>query len=113
PWWLRKITLLPLQIALLPILAALAFEALKAAARHPEHPAARLALSPGLFLQRLTTRRADDGQVEVAIVALLAALAISPEMRVSQRYVVQGLHTGDSDVRVRPWNPQPGEEATT
>lgn len=113
PWWLRKITLLPIQVALLPVLAAVSFEALKASARHPDHPASRWVLAPGLFLQRLTTRRPDEGQVEVAIVALLAALAISPEIKTSSRYVVQGLHDHGVDSRVRPWSPQPAEEPAT
>ncbi len=110
PWWQRKLVILPLQIALLPVVASLSFEALKAAARHTQHPAARFVLSPGLFLQRLTTRRADDAQIEVAIVALLAAIAIPPGLNTIQNYVVQGLHMVEGDDRVRPWTPKPGEE---
>jgi len=110
-WWRRKALILPLQIALLPVVAALAFEALKASARHSEHPLARLVLSPGLFLQRLTTRRADDRQIEVAIVALLAALAIPPDLKETRQYVVQGLHITDHDERVRPWSPHSDKEA--
>jgi uncharacterized protein YqhQ len=106
PWWQRKVLVLPLHLALLPLIGALSFEALKASARNPDRFLARLALSPGLLLQRMTTRRSDEGQLEVAIVALRAALAIHPEMRDVQRFVVQGLHSDYVDQRVRPWNPQ-------
>jgi uncharacterized protein YqhQ len=88
------------------VIGALGFEVLKASARHPERFLARLALSPGLLLQRLTTRRSDEGQLEVAIVALRAALAIPSEMKEVRRYVVQGLQGNQQDLRVRPWNPQ-------
>ncbi len=109
PWWRRKLLVLPLHVGLLPLIGALSFEALKASARNPDHFLARLALSPGLLLQRLTTRRPDEGQLEVALVALRAALAIHPETKDLRRYVVQGLHSDQMDQRVRPWNPQISE----
>jgi uncharacterized protein YqhQ len=63
------------RVALVPVVAAVAYEALKLGARHADHPLARLLLLPGLKLQRLTTREPDDRMLEVALAALLRVLA--------------------------------------
>ncbi len=58
------------RVVLVPVIAALAYELIRFAARHATHPAVRLLLAPGLALQALTTREPDEAQVEVAIAAL-------------------------------------------
>lgn len=58
------------RILLVPVIAGVAYEALKLSARYERSPWMRLVTLPGLFLQRLTTREPDDGMVEVAIAAL-------------------------------------------
>ena len=58
------------RIVLVPVIAALAYELIRFAARHTRHPMVRLLLAPGLALQALTTREPDAAQVEVAIAAL-------------------------------------------
>lgn len=73
--WLRFGT----RIVLLPIIAGLAYELLKFAARH-EGAFFRALRWPGMQLQRLTTREPDDSMMEVAILAFEMALAEkSPE----------------------------------
>ena len=67
--WVRVL----LRLALLPVLAGLGYEALAASARLEK--ALRPLVLPGLWLQRLTTREPDDGQLEVALAALQAVLA--------------------------------------
>jgi uncharacterized protein YqhQ len=63
----------------LPVVAGLSFELIRAAGRGNLPSAGflpRFALSltaPGQWLQRLTTRRAADGQLEVAVAALAVA----------------------------------------
>jgi uncharacterized protein YqhQ len=70
---------LPLRLAsrlvLIPVIAAIAYELLRLGAEHYENRLVRAFLLPGLALQALTTRQPDDGQVEVATVALKEALA--------------------------------------
>lgn len=67
---------LALRLALLPVLAALAYEALWLSARY-QHVRLVAALSaPNLWLQRLTTREPDDGMLEVALAALQTARAM-------------------------------------
>lgn len=55
-------------------------------------PLARLLLRVGLALQELTTRAPRDEQVEVALVALSAALALDSSQTTPQNWVVHGLH---------------------
>ena len=42
----------------------------KWAGAHPNNPLVKIALWPGLQMQRLTTRKADAGMLECAIAAL-------------------------------------------
>jgi uncharacterized protein YqhQ len=58
------------RIALVPVVAAVAYEVIRFSARRTGNPAVRLVLAPGMALQRMTTREPDRGQVEVAIAAL-------------------------------------------
>jgi uncharacterized protein YqhQ len=67
--------LLGMRLALVPVVAAVAYEVLTAANRRPASRLARLVLTPGLALQGLTVAEPDDGQLEVALVALRAATA--------------------------------------
>jgi uncharacterized protein YqhQ len=59
------------RVVLVPLIAGVAYEVIRAGARFPWF---RPVVLPGLWLQRLTTREPDDGQVEVAIRALRAVL---------------------------------------
>jgi len=63
---------LGMRVVLLPLVVGIAYEALRAGALG-DGPAGLLA-APGLWLQRITTRDGDDGQLEVAIRALQAVL---------------------------------------
>ena len=58
------------RLALLPVVAALAYEFIKFTARHGDNRLIRLLVAPSLRLQKLTTREPDDHMVEVAIAAL-------------------------------------------
>ena len=62
-----------IRIALLPIVAGLAYEVtVKWAGDRPDNPLVKVLLWPGMQMQRLTTREPDDGMVEVAVAALRA-----------------------------------------
>lgn len=62
------------RIILLPLVAGIAYEILRVADRPWARRWFSPLLAPGLAVQRLTTRPADDAQREVAIAALRAAL---------------------------------------
>jgi len=58
------------RILLLPVIAALGYEVIYFGNKHIDNAIVRALLSPGLWLQRLTTREPDDTQLEVALSAL-------------------------------------------
>ena len=66
------------RVILLPCVAGISYEALKALA-HAETPLTRALRWPGLQMQRLTTRQPSDEQCEVAIASMNAALHGLPE----------------------------------
>ena len=66
------------RILLLPLMAGLGYEALKALA-HANTPLTRALRWPGMQLQRLTTKPPTDEMLEVAIAAMNAALHGLPE----------------------------------
>src|SRR5207245_52208 len=47
--------------------ASISYEVLKVGAAHERNPFMRALVSPGLLLQRITTRRPDRGMIEVAV----------------------------------------------
>jgi uncharacterized protein YqhQ len=61
-WWRIGSRLLAI-----PIIAGLAFELLRLGARYPKSAFMRIVMTPGLWLQKITTKPPDDGQIEVAI----------------------------------------------
>ena len=62
-----------IKIALLPPIAGVSYELIRLADKRPNRVLS-LILSPGLWLQKLTTREPSDDQLEVAIVALKRTL---------------------------------------
>lgn len=58
------------RILLLPVIAALGYEVIYFGARHNKNPIVRAIISPGLWLQALTTKEPDDSQIEIALSAL-------------------------------------------
>ena len=71
PLWLRLLS----RLLMIPLIAAVAYEAIRFAGRHSGHPLVRWLFSGNLALQRLTTREPNDEQIRVAIAALERAIA--------------------------------------
>jgi uncharacterized protein YqhQ len=63
------------RIALIPVIAGIAYEYLRFTARYRRNPLVRLLIRPNLALQRLTTREPTPDMLEVAIAALERVLA--------------------------------------
>jgi uncharacterized protein YqhQ len=70
------------RIALIPVIAGISYEVLKAAAGHRW---LAWASKPGMWIQSITTKEPDDDQVEVAVASLLAALDDDAVNEVKQR----------------------------
>jgi len=62
------------RIVLLPVIAGISYELLKFTSRFRKNPIIKLVMQPGLLVQRITTRKPDEKQVEVAVTALKAVL---------------------------------------
>ncbi len=62
------------RVILLPLIAGLSYEVLKFTAKHDANLLIKWLIAPGLWLQKLTTRQPDNGQIEVAVKALTAVL---------------------------------------
>lgn len=76
-----NITVLIINIALLPIVSGISYELLKLGFRFYNFPLMRLAILPGLLLQKITTRKPEDEEIEVALFALKKLLDSSIEKR--------------------------------
>jgi uncharacterized protein YqhQ len=69
----------------IPLVAGLAFEVIKWFGRNRHRRWARALMTPGLQLQKLTTREPDHDQLAVAIAALEAVLAVENPLAASER----------------------------
>ncbi len=58
------------RLLLIPIIASISYEFLKLSARFENFFLIKILTKPGLLLQRITTRKPDDKQIDVAISAL-------------------------------------------
>jgi uncharacterized protein YqhQ len=71
-WWILLLS----RIVGVPLVAGLSFELIKFAGRNRHRGWVQLIIWPGMQLQKLTTREPEDDQIEVAITALEAVLAV-------------------------------------
>lgn len=62
------------HLLLLPIIAGTSYEVLRLAGKDKVNPFIKIIATPGLYLQKLTTREPDDSMLEVALAALKAVL---------------------------------------
>jgi len=67
------------RIALIPVIAAVAYEVLRWGAKRRENWAVRWLFLPGIWLQSITTKQPDDTMIEVAIASMQEALAANGE----------------------------------
>ena len=81
PKIIGNITVLIINILLLPVVSGISYEILKLGFRFYSFPLMRLAILPGLLLQKITTRKPEDEEIEVALFALNKLLDSSIEKR--------------------------------
>lgn len=72
------------RIVLIPVIAAIGYEAVHFGGRHSHNGFVRALLTPGLWLQKMTTREPDDSQLEVALAALTRVTEIDQPETVAQ-----------------------------
>jgi uncharacterized protein YqhQ len=66
------------RIALIPLIAGVSYEIIRAAGKKESGAVFRLMTLPGIWMQNLTTREPSDDQLEVAIYALKESLKLEP-----------------------------------
>lgn len=69
-FWLRLVS----RIVLIPVIASIAYEAIRLGGAFENNPITKTLMWPNLALQALTTRQPTDDQVEVAVRALTEVL---------------------------------------
>ena len=70
-----------LKLLILPLIAGISYEAIRIAGKFRNEKWVMAAFWPGLMTQYLTTREPDEGQIEVALVALRSVLEQEGEMQ--------------------------------
>ncbi len=68
------LTRLLTHLPLIPVVGGISYEFIRVSARKSGTPVGKMIVAPGLWLQRITTREPDDSQLEIALIALRAAL---------------------------------------
>lgn len=71
PHWALR---LAYHFLLIPVVSGISYEVLKLSGKNIKHPLVKLMVIPGMALQRITTQPPDDEMVEVALIAMKAAL---------------------------------------
>lgn len=62
------------HILMLPLISGLSYEVLKLSGKNINHPIVKFLTIPGMSLQKITTQEPDEQQLEIAIIALKAAM---------------------------------------
>ena len=71
------------RILLIPVIAGISYEVIRASARAKGQSFLKLITLPGIWLQNITTQEPEDDQLEVAIFALEKSLALEPVPQVA------------------------------
>jgi uncharacterized protein YqhQ len=69
------------RILLIPLVAGIAYEWIRFAARHIDNPVVAALIKPNLWLQHLTTNQPTLEIIEVGIVALKRVLVAEPTLK--------------------------------
>ncbi len=92
-----------LQISVIPVVAGIAYEAIKAAGKYRRHPLVTAVFAPGMATQYLTTREPDPDQIEVALTALHAVIAAEKEYQdQTRKSAINDVTTGAAAVSSAP-----------
>ena len=77
-FWVGMLIGLGIRILLLPVVSGLSYELIRWAGRS-RNSVVGLLSKPGMWMQKITTREPDEGQLEVAIAAMKAVLTDNKE----------------------------------
>ena len=74
PWTTSHLPRIAMRFCLMPLVAGISYEILKLTTNPNWKTLAVIVMTPGMWLQRLTTRQPDDSQLEVSCAAMRAVL---------------------------------------
>lgn len=74
PWTTNHLPRIAMRFVMMPLVAGLSYEILKLTTSPNWKTLAVIVMTPGMWLQRLTTRQPDDSQLEVSCAAMRAVL---------------------------------------
>jgi uncharacterized protein YqhQ len=77
------------RILLIPVIAAIGYEILRAGARNRKNPIVRVVMWPGILVQMITTKQPTDDMIEVAIVSMEEALKADGEALPSESHLAR------------------------
>lgn len=77
-----------LHFSLLPLISGISYELLKISGKTRDNAITKILIKPGLWLQKITTSEPSKEQLEVAIVALEAALGVEQSKIDAEKMVV-------------------------
>lgn len=102
--WLGRISL-PLRLvwhlAFIPLVGGVAYEFIRWSAKRSATSLGKILVSPGLWLQRITTQEPDSSQIEVALVALKCALGVDDIPAITYIHNLNDLRHQPSEVVAR------------
>jgi uncharacterized protein YqhQ len=73
---LRRVILFLIRISLLPLIAGLSYEFLKFSAKFEKNAIMKIFIFPGLLMQKITTKKPNKKQIEVAMGAVKKILQL-------------------------------------
>jgi len=73
---LRRIILFLIRLSLFPLIAGISYEFLKFSAKFDNNPIMKIFIFPGLLMQRVTTKKPNNKQIEVAMTAVKRILQL-------------------------------------
>jgi uncharacterized protein YqhQ len=73
-----------IRLAFIPLIGGISYEIIRLSGKGYKYKFFRFFIQPGLWLQKLTTKEPDEGQLEVAIVAMKTALGEEPGIGISK-----------------------------
>ena len=73
-----------IRLAFIPLIGGISYEFIRLSGKGYKYKFFRFFIQPGLWLQKLTTKEPDEGQLEVALVAMKSALGEDPSIGISK-----------------------------
>jgi uncharacterized protein YqhQ len=90
--WKNHLGMIAAKMVLMFPVAGIAYEFIRMCACRMENPLFRMAIYPGMVLQKLTTREPDDSQLEVALASLRQVLRLEKSVETRKEgFEVAGL----------------------